>query len=581
MPSLHHVFPPSPPPTTIPFGSLSAFLSFRFNFGFDRDVETESKGSRGVRHVATDVAVRRMSGDAHQSRRFWTAKFTSEACQYWDRFYLRHGDRFFKDRHYLHVEFPHLAGSRRHLEVGCGVGNAAFPLAEAFEEMHVTCCDFSEKAVETLRARMEYDPSRMDAFVCDVAKEELVPHLHGKKVDSATLIFVLSAMHPDAMKETLEHLGQAMKIGGRVYVRDYAAEDLTHQRFGNKSSRGIRKLQENFYVRGDGTCVYYFTPKTLLQLFETSGFRAAEPVRVHARQILNRKEDVAMDRRWIQAEFEFTGDPCIPCNWESANEEEEAVFRHMEDLVLEPGPEVAKTLERIQERDEFLLGSVESYPMNEFGVKLSIKQAVYESEGSGLAVSVPARVFCAFMRRNPLPFAGRNACELGGGCGLCALVAVAVACCQSVTCTDCSRPVLANMESNTASNLGKEGHLQELGPSVVEHALVRWQYLEDVHDLLSKQRKRYDLVYSTGDFADSNILKDFFRTAERLLATDGRSVVMVAFTKREEKQAQLLEAALAVGLVPTPVTVGEHNAWIAACHEHGNDTVALSKFRRG
>jgi len=519
--------------------------------------------------------------DEPKSRRFWTAKFTSEADQYWDRFYLRHGDRFFKDRHYLQVEFPDLAGSRRHLELGCGVGNAACPLLSAFEGMHVICCDFSQKAVETLRGREDYDPSRMDAFVCDVAKEPLLPHLGGNQADSATLVFVLSAMHPDAMKKALEHLGEAMKRGGRVYVRDYAAEDLTHRRFGNKSSRNIRKLQENFYVRGDGTCVYYFTPKSLLQLFETSGFRAVEPVRVHTRQILNRKEDLSMDRRWIQAQFEYTGDPCVPCDWEWMHEEQEAILRHMEDLALEPGPEVVEALERIQERDELLLGCLETRPVNEFGVNLRITQAFCESEGSGLAVSVPARVFCAFMYRHPLPFAGRTACELGGGCGLCALVAVSVACCQSVTCCDCSRPVLENMENNTNCNLGRDGHLRELSPAIIQPALVRWQYLEDVQELLRKQDKGFDLVFSTGCLTHSDSFKPFFRTAERLLATDGRSVLMIAYSKRGGEEARLLEDAAVAGLAPAPVTVGEHNAWIAACHEHGNDKVALSKFRRG
>jgi hypothetical protein len=34
------------------------------------------------------------------------AKLDAEAASYWDRFYKRNKDRFFKDRHYLHREFP-------------------------------------------------------------------------------------------------------------------------------------------------------------------------------------------------------------------------------------------------------------------------------------------------------------------------------------------------------------------------------------------------------------------------------------------------------------------------------------------
>ena len=55
--------------------------------------------------------------------------------KYWNKFYSNHETKFFKDRHWLQLEFPEVMKGRdksnlRLLEVGCGVGNAIFPLLD-------------------------------------------------------------------------------------------------------------------------------------------------------------------------------------------------------------------------------------------------------------------------------------------------------------------------------------------------------------------------------------------------------------------------------------------------------------------
>lgn len=67
-------------------------------------------------------------------------------------------------------------------------------------------------------------------------------------VDIASLIFVLSAIHPDHFVGVLKSIAEVMKSGGFLIFRDYGLHDMAQIRFG----RG-NKIEENFYVRQDGT----------------------------------------------------------------------------------------------------------------------------------------------------------------------------------------------------------------------------------------------------------------------------------------------------------------------------------------
>lgn len=51
-----------------------------------------------------------------------------------------------------------------------------------------------------------YCPDRCCAFQCDLTKDDLRGNVPEGSVDVVTLIFVLSAIHPDKMQQALENL---------------------------------------------------------------------------------------------------------------------------------------------------------------------------------------------------------------------------------------------------------------------------------------------------------------------------------------------------------------------------------------
>ncbi|GMJ07187.1 hypothetical protein HRI_004387900 [Hibiscus trionum] len=68
--------------------------------------------------------------------------YQKNAEKFWDKFYKRHKNKFFKDRHYLEkdwgqyfFDYAHSTSGKVGLEVGCEVDNTIFPLIAAY---HIT-----------------------------------------------------------------------------------------------------------------------------------------------------------------------------------------------------------------------------------------------------------------------------------------------------------------------------------------------------------------------------------------------------------------------------------------------------------
>ncbi|XP_038576426.1 mRNA N(3)-methylcytidine methyltransferase METTL8 isoform X1 [Micropterus salmoides] len=296
-------------------------------------------------------------------------KFDTEAWQYWDTFYEMHQDKFFKDRKWLFLEFPELlpSGAKSHatntclhdhlaayplstrsstetrphhrntsnqetcqgaalekneahiqtttfpgqhasfriLEVGCGVGNSMFPIVNCIKgtDAFLYCCDFSPCAIQLVKDHPEYDDSVCHAFVHDICEEVASFPFPPQSLDVILAVFVLSSIHPDRLQGVVNRLSTYLKHGGTFLFRDYGRHDFSQLRF----KKG-RCLSENFYTRGDGTCVYFFTKEEVHDLFSNAGLEEIQNLEDRRLQV-NRGKKVVMHRVWMQSKYRKTYPP--------------------------------------------------------------------------------------------------------------------------------------------------------------------------------------------------------------------------------------------------------------------------------
>ncbi|NWX82210.1 METL2 protein, partial [Nothoprocta pentlandii] len=197
--------------------------------------------------------------------------------------------------------FPGSGAAYRVLEVGCGAGNSVFPILKVLCNTPGTflyCCDFASGAVDLVKSHSSYSSAWCFAFVHDVCDDALPYPFPDEILDVILLVFVLSAIHPDRMQRVVNRLAKLLKPGGMLLFRDYGRYDMSQLRF----KKG-HCLSENFYVRGDGTRVYFFTKDEVWSMFSLAGLTEVQNL-VDRRLQVNRKKKVKMQRVWIQSKFQ-------------------------------------------------------------------------------------------------------------------------------------------------------------------------------------------------------------------------------------------------------------------------------------
>ena len=252
--------------------------------------------------VLTAGEVEKLEKDTNLVSEFKQKKYELEARKNWDKFYKRNTTKFFKDRHWTKREFGELFEKKADrqtivLEVGCGVGNFVFPLLEEYSHVLFYACDFSQNAVNFVKEHELYDPSRCSAFCCDITCEELTINIEANSVDVVSMVFVLSAIHPDKMVSALKNISTVLRPGGCLLFRDYGLYDHAMLRFASG-----HKLSEYFYVRQDLTRAYYFSLDKIKELTQEAGFTVKLCDYVQ-RETTNRKEGICVPRIFVQGQF--------------------------------------------------------------------------------------------------------------------------------------------------------------------------------------------------------------------------------------------------------------------------------------
>lgn len=179
--------------------------------------------------------------------------------------------------------------------MGIGAGNAVFPLLSANRNPLLTlrAYDYSSHAVKLVQTNPLYlSPSigSIRAAVWDLSSSELPPDVEPESVDIIILVFVLSALHPDEWRRAIANIHKMLKPGGLVLFRDYGRYDLTQLRF-----KGGRLLEENFYIRGDKTRVYFFDVDELALLFTGSLAPATATTNSEVKTIEEYEDDTNAD----------------------------------------------------------------------------------------------------------------------------------------------------------------------------------------------------------------------------------------------------------------------------------------------
>ncbi|RYP52837.1 hypothetical protein DL768_002086 [Monosporascus sp. mg162] len=286
-------------------------------------------------HVETDDAYKEYAEQQYEMQRqspvsdFDKRRFNSDPAKFWNVFYKNNTANFFKNRKWLQQEFPVLdrvtqedAGQVTLLEVGAGAGNTAFPILANNKnpKLKVHACDYSKEAVKVMRNHEAYDANVMQADVWDAAGEELPPGLGENSVDVVLMVFIFSALSPAQWEQAVKNIYRLLKPGGQVCFRDYGRGDLAQVRF----KKG-RYLEENFYLRGDGTRVYFFDKDELASIWTgaaftkkdsaaedgreslepqpSSSFFDIEELGVDRRLLVNRARRLKMYRCWLQGRF--------------------------------------------------------------------------------------------------------------------------------------------------------------------------------------------------------------------------------------------------------------------------------------
>ncbi|KAH8116355.1 methyltransferase [Phellopilus nigrolimitatus] len=187
-------------------------------------------------------------------------KYNDKPAKHWDNFYKMNADNFFRNRNGIPCHIRNLAAAidNRATELGCGAGNSVFPLLASNQnpDLKLHAFDYSSHAVKLVQHNELYTSppnGSIRASVWDLTSTDGLP----------------DGIAPSSM----------LKPGGLVVMRDYGRHDMT------------QLLEDNLYIRGDKTRVYYFELDELAELFTGSAARPCDKLPTEPEVVYEDEED--------------------------------------------------------------------------------------------------------------------------------------------------------------------------------------------------------------------------------------------------------------------------------------------------
>ena len=303
------------------------------------------------------------------------AHFSRSIGKYWDKFYHHHTTHFFKDRQYIDRDYPHLAVAASEpvtmLELGCGVGNAFFPLVAQLSHLYVTAFDLSRKAMGLIAEHPLYKTGRICAFdhnavagtgttaaaarqahasfLATVANLPQNHSLSGSSSGSKRQLNAVTAVYNELLPLTSFAAAADVRAYGNnqqppffrgfdTALMLFMASALPHEQLGLALSEAFsclrpggvlmfrdyavydeaelrfgkgRRLGEHLFVRSDGTIAAFFSVEQMGLEAQRAGFEVVD-FRYLYRKYTNRALQQTLRRIWLHAVFRKPGcDPVL------------------------------------------------------------------------------------------------------------------------------------------------------------------------------------------------------------------------------------------------------------------------------
>lgn len=476
-----------------------------------------------------------LSSSARQVTPFWKDKYERDAKKYWDVFYRKHKDKFFKDRHYFDKEWGHHFKTEEGetlavLEVGCGAGNSIYPLVSTYPNIFVYACDFSPRAIDLVKAHKDFSLDRINPFVCDLTEQNLSDALPSSSVDIVTMVFVLSAIAPEKMPLVLQNILKVLKPNGKILIRDYATGDLAQERLMCKD----QQISDNFFVRGDGTRAYYFSENFLIDLFTQNGFDTEE-IRLCNKQVENRSRELVMNRRWIQAVFtrcSSNSNSTVKLNQCSNDDLCENSSNGVE---IDVSDGIIKMFDVSPSIDEVIEIKVKGY---DFKIKAVSREYQHTCKSTGLMLWESARLMCNILAENTKITSGKNVLELGcGSSGICSMVALPFA--NFVASTDGDEESLALLHENIQSNIESRWR---------HKSIIKKLYWGDGEDIkMMKELGKFEVIIGTDVTYNPEAINPLFETASELIEKNTNNALILCHLQRRVFEESIISAGSKFG----------------------------------